>query len=408
MKPTSREARLTLLMATTAVSEERRTEIREIVSHALDWEHLMWLAERHGLAPLFERHLNAVAPERVPKSILARLWARAEARSRRNAAMAAELCAIVRLLDEEGIHSVPYKGPTLALLAYGDLALREFGDLDLLVRARDVRRAREALEQRGYSMRQPLTAEQEGALVASSLLYELPLVDTARRQMVELHWREDPDVAVLPLGDDAWWQSLATIEIAGRNVNALSNAELLLALCLHGTKHFWSSLGWLVDVAELLRCDPDLDAPWIREASRSHGCERRVGVGLRLAADVLGAPVPPALMPLIEDGVVRDVAALIAEGLFMEYKAPTIVEALRLNLRLRDSTRQRIAYAWKTAMTPGWGEWLEWRLPRRLFFLYRLLRPLRLLRKYVFTTRFPRTPAAATPRTPPPRPRSTS
>ena len=36
-------------------------------------------------------------------------------------------------------------------------------------------------------------------------------------------------------------------------VPALPDRELLLILCLHGTKHFWSSLGWLVDVAELIR-----------------------------------------------------------------------------------------------------------------------------------------------------------
>ena len=55
---------------------------------------------------------------------------------------------------------------------------------------------------------------------------------------------------------------------------------------------------------------------------------------------------------------------------------------MRLNLRLRDDMRQRVAYAWKAAVTPGWGEWLQWRLPRRLFFLYWALRPLRLARKY--------------------------
>src|SRR4051812_30905680 len=102
MNPTSREARLTILLAAKALDDDRRAEIREIVSHALDWEHLVLLAGRHGLAPLFERHLGAIAPDLVPKTILTRLWVRAQTRSRRNAAMAEELGSIVRLLDEQG------------------------------------------------------------------------------------------------------------------------------------------------------------------------------------------------------------------------------------------------------------------------------------------------------------------
>jgi len=66
----------------------------------------MRLAQRHGLAPLLERHLSVDVAAHVPKTILARLWVRAEARSRRNAAMAMELAAIVRLLQAHGVGSV--------------------------------------------------------------------------------------------------------------------------------------------------------------------------------------------------------------------------------------------------------------------------------------------------------------
>jgi hypothetical protein len=66
--------------------------------------------------------------------------------------MADELAAVVALLDANGVASIPYKGPRSRSRPMGDLGLREFGDLDLLVRAADVLRAKTLLAQRGYAM----------------------------------------------------------------------------------------------------------------------------------------------------------------------------------------------------------------------------------------------------------------
>jgi len=98
--------------------------------------------------------------------------------------MADELAAIAGLLDGHGVECVPYKGPTLALRAYGDLAMREFGDLDLLVRARDVLKAKSVLMGRGYVPITPLAPEQEQVLVASSIHYELGLAGGPRAMTV--------------------------------------------------------------------------------------------------------------------------------------------------------------------------------------------------------------------------------
>lgn len=382
----SREARLTTLLARTSLNDAQRDEIRELTAGPLDWERVMRLAEIHGLAPLFELHLASVAPERVPKSILARLWVRAEARSRRNAAMAHELAAIARLLDEHGIATVPYKGPTLALRAYGDLAMREFGDLDLLMRARDVVNAKSILATRGYAPITPLGPHQEQALLASRLHYELGLSGRSPAILVELHWRADPTVQVPPLHDEAWWRALPRTKVAGQSVQCLSSSESILVLCLHGSKHLWCSLGWLVDVAELVRREPDIDWDWIAASARAHRCERRLALGLLLARDLLGANVPePARC---RDPAVRLIAAAIQDDAFaLEPRPPSLWHALVTNMRLHDSALDAMAYAVRLALTPGWGEWVRWRLPRPLFPLYWLLRPVRLFAKYALNIR---------------------
>jgi hypothetical protein len=398
----SREERLAMLLARMSLDPRQRGEVRELTSQVLDWKHLMRLAERHGLAPLFEHHLGMQG--HAPKAIRARLWARSEARSRRNTAMAEELAAIAKLLDQHGIGCVPYKGPTLALRAYGDLAMREFGDLDLLVRARDVLKAKSILATRGYAPVTPLAPDQEQVLVASRIHYELGLVGRSPPITVELHWRADPTVAVPALDDEGWWSGLARTDVAGQSVRCLSSSESILVLCLHGSKHLWCSLGWLVDVVELARREPDIDWDWIFASARVHRCQRRLALGLLLAKDLLAANVPH--MAHFHHAAVQEIASAIRENAFAYEPPPSSLwRALLVNLRLHDNLRQAAAYALRVAFTPGWGEWRRWHLPRPLFFFYWALRPIRLAAKYL--TRSPKTPAAATPRTPPPRPRST-
>jgi len=358
------------------------------VRGGIDWARLLALAARHGTSPLLQRHLPSLHDAGVPKSTLAAVWARHEANRRRNDAMAAELARIVECLDAARIPVVPYKGPTLALAAYADPALREFGDLDLLVRARDVGRAREALRPLGYRAQNPLTPPQEAALLRSRRLYEFPLVDAERGRIVELHWRPDPEFAVLPLENDDWWVGLRTIELGGVRMRALPASELCLVLCLHGTKHFWCSLGWLVDVAELIGREPRIDWEWIAATSRRLGCERHLGLALYFAHELLQVAVPQEVAALTCDRTVLDLAAQIRRTLFEpDYQPFGVAEAFRWNQRLHRGVGRRARHAFDVAVMPGWGDWLQWRLPRALSWLYFPLRFGRLSMKYLFRAR---------------------
>src|SRR2546430_3203484 len=70
--------------------------------------------------------------------------------ARRNLLMLWELLEILDLFTEQGIRALPYKGPVLAAIEYGNLAARTFCDLDILVRKEDATRARDLLVARGY------------------------------------------------------------------------------------------------------------------------------------------------------------------------------------------------------------------------------------------------------------------
>ncbi len=409
----SPEYSLLLALARLRVDPEDRNAALAILRQGIDWPQFIALAARHGVAPLMERHLASLGWVGVPKPVVAALWARNAVTVRRNRVMAAELAAVYEALEREGVETIPYKGPTLALAVYGDLSLREFGDLDLLVRARDVPRAKAILGTRGYEAANPLPLALEARLLRTRHLYELPLVDRARGLMVELHWRPDPDVEAVALGDENWWRGLPAARFEGAAVRSLPPHELLLVLCLHGSKHFWVSLGWLVDIAELIRSRGDLDWRWIAEAARRLRCRRRVALGLRLAQELLRAPLHESLHAMIADPTIEAIARRLQQDSFTrDFGGYSVTEAFRMNLRLSDDRASRIRHFMQTVLTPGWGEWREWQLPGALFFLYYPLRLIRLFRKYLWRApeailpRRPETLAAATPRTPLQPPRS--
>src|SRR5262249_7263798 len=156
-----------------------------------------------------------------------------------------------------GVPAIPYKGPTLAVAAYGRVGLREFSDLDILVKKADVLRAKELLVADGFTAGPPLTDAQERALVESQHAYCLTRPD--RSVLVELHWEVSPRHVSLPFQPERLWQRLDPVMLAGRPVMALAPEVLLPTLCEHGAKHLWERLAWICDIAELVRAVPELD-----------------------------------------------------------------------------------------------------------------------------------------------------
>ena len=378
------EARLLLCCARLELRPGDREQITQLLDSDLDWTYLLDIASRHGLRPLLYRHLNAVAAARVPKAIFAALWAWYECTGRRNQAMKEELLKILRLFRSSGVPAIPYKGPALAQSVYGDLALREFGDLDILLRRRDVLPAKVLLQAQGYRPKYALKPALEAQFLRSTRHYHLVLVHGLSGVMLELHWMTDPDYPVESTADDQWWASLGTAELGKGKIRCFSPRELLLILCLHGTKHYWTSLGWLVDVAELICRYPEMDWNWIMTKAQKLGCERRLAVGLHLAHRLLDAPPPEEIRRRIADNSeAMSLAAKFAGTLFSpEINETSSIEMLLLNMRLYERTRQRLGHCVNTLLAPGLVEWSRWPLPRAMFFLYVPLRMIRLLMKY--------------------------
>lgn len=319
----------------------------------------------------------------MPRPIFMELWRRYEDNARQNQDRTRELLRVLALFNEHGIPALPYKGPALAQMLYASIALREFEDLDILVPFKDVLRAKSVLLAEGYHPDYPLRPVVEDAFLRSRAQYHRVLVHAETGVKVELHWKTDPDFPVERGDDDSWWASRPTMPLLDGSVRCFSREELLLVLCLHGTRHQGYRLGWLIEITGLIG-QGRVDWTEILATARRQACTRRLAVPLLVASRLLDTPIPPEVQQLIDsDPVIADLSARITTRLFSRNARELRgLDRLRVSLQFYDRWAHRIDHIVDVSIAPSLNEWSQWPLPRPLFVLYPPLRLLRLARKY--------------------------
>ena len=142
---------LALLLACCRVTlrEKDKAEVRRILEQGIDWTAFARTAVDHGLAPVAGRSLECAAPDLVSGDILDAFHLNLEQTRRTDRRLFNELAGIVDALGKQGIEAIPFKGPILAIQAYGDLGLRVFRDLDFLIRNSDMTAATAILDRLG-------------------------------------------------------------------------------------------------------------------------------------------------------------------------------------------------------------------------------------------------------------------
>ena len=376
------EAELLLCCARTRLDAEQTVRIKSLLQQKLDWEYLLRAATQHGVMPLLYSHLSAICPEAVPEVYFKRLQDLFRRNTARNLFLTGELNKILRLFASHGIAAMPYKGPALAVSIYGDLALRQFSDLDILVRRDDVARASELLVALGFQPHFKLTGNQVAAFVR--LGYVQLFERDNGKNVVELHWAIVPRFFSFSLQTERLFQRLTQIDLAGHQVLAPAPEDLLLILCVHGAKDMWERLEWVCGIAELVRGNQVMNWEQVLEQARELDSERMLFLGLLLAHDLLGAALPGEVWQKIEaTPAVKSLAAQVRKNLFQENRpAPKVTERVSFHLRARERLRDRMRYCVRLALTTTPVDWAILPLPSSLTFLYSLLRPIRLVKKY--------------------------
>jgi putative nucleotidyltransferase-like protein len=352
--------------------------LAERLREPLDWTSLIALAEDHSVLGLTAARLASFDENGIPvdsrQSL--RAWRRAYTLFTMN--LTAEMFRLFEGFAAAAVEALVIKGPVLSERCYGDPGLRQYGDLDLIVRDADIQRSTELMLNLGYEASVPLTAIQ-----AKKIPGEYVFRQTSTKLLVEFHTELTFRYHPRPLPLEKLFKRQARVNIDSHLVPVLSPEDELLLICIHGAKHFWEQLSYIADVAAFVSVQK-LDWARVQSAAAEVGGERMLYVGLRLAADVLGASLPENVSALVRsDQVVGRLAGRIMRWLPAAGSAPPgIFERAMFRVRMRGGILSGVAYLLRLSFSPTEEDWVEGAENKRHWFLDALGRPFRLARKY--------------------------
>jgi hypothetical protein len=360
-----------------ARAEDRGKTIAELAPKISLWEETIDAARQHGILPMLYSELGANEAV-IPPGALKLARSEFERNAFHCIANAAELLQVLNEFEKAGIAALPFKGVVLGASAYGDLTARTAGDLDVLIYYRDLLRATRILKGRGYEL---TTKVLEDGSPEADNYFEYHFHRASDGMVLELRWRLELTQPRYRynLGMDWVWPRRRTVKLAGADVPNFDAVSGLLMLCMHGSKHVWSRLIWICDVAMLLESEPELDWNSAQREAKRVGLWRCLALGVLLAQRVSGAKVPAEVLRSFEkDRTARKLVEFLEKNV-LEESGRMPVGRVPYDIQLM-GLRDRIGTVISpTMLRPTARDRALVKLPRAFGALYYVIRPFRLL-----------------------------
>lgn len=356
-----------------------RARISAFLAQTPKWRELIALAEEHGVISQLDAAMGGVSRSSIPEEIAAGLRQRHRAQLLFTLSMTAELFRLLGEFRSAGVEAIVVKGPVLSMRAYGDPGLRQYVDLDFLIRARDLLSATRALNQSGYEGDVPVEAMEAGKVPGEYLF-----IRRGTRLLVELHTEHTFRYFPRPLPIEKYFARKTEVGLDGHQVPALSAEDEFVLICIHGAKHFWERLMWVADVAAMAGCATELDWDIVKKSAQAAGAERMVNVALRLVQDLLHAQIPAGIRNSVEpDAAAAGICERIKVWLpYAGFAPPSLPQRALFRMKMRGGVIAGPAYLLRLSLSPTEEDWVEGAETRRSWFWDAMQRPFRLLKKY--------------------------
>jgi hypothetical protein len=354
--------------------------IQRLAQQPIRWPHVLEIVDHHKVVPLFSRNLETFAPGYLPDEQAAVLRASVVENAHTCLSRTAHLVALHRLFREQQIDLRIFKGIPLAMAAFQDPTLRDAGDIDLLVAEKDIFKAWEILEARGYVRFEPqarLTPRRLRSYLAhqKDFSYEHPTAGL----VIDLHWRLFRN-AFLPANAGLKEVGEDWINLGSERIPTFPAQRLLLYLCVHGALDGWLRLKWLADIGALLHTMTPEQITSAATAAAEQQALPQFSAAIFLCQDLLGYeahPLPEACLNRSDRRVahiLRFGKRLLTSNQYRPIRERIASPRWFLNeLRLHSSPRYRLDLMQRSLFRPR--TWQAFDLPDALFPLYGLLSP---------------------------------
>ncbi len=281
---------------------------------------LLELAQFNGILPILHHSLTPSLT--IPADIVDRLSEASRANSYLNLLRTQELFRILTHLKAQGIAAIPFKGVVLAEMAHGSIAMRQFGDLDLLVHPRDFWQAKAVLVAQGYCTEATVTQEAAGF----HRYCQISLFHPTRSSSLDLHWGIPPrrfwrgDRLEVP------WQNLQVRSIAGQTIQTFSIEMTLVIQAVNAVKEPQrrSALKQVCDLAKLIQLDSTLDWELVWQIAGRLRVRKLVLIGLSVVHQLLQVSLPVEILAIIaETKGVEAIAVSVSQQVLAKIDLPS-------------------------------------------------------------------------------------
>ena len=342
-----------------------------------DWQNLVALAHQHGVFPLFYHSLRLHASSLIPSKIMAKLKAHNMAIVQRNMLMNTELIHIMKLLEENNIDALAFKGPTLSQMAYGDITLRQYSDLDILVDKKNIATIEILLKKEKYERSIALTPQLEK--FGLRFLHDLGLYHPQKSILIEIHWSLLDDDFPIQINLEKFCKERQEVKLNGHSIPTFSNENLFLYLCIHGSKHLWERVEWVKDLDLFIR-NEEINWEDLMVKAKKSGFDTMLYFGLSLTVQLFNTPLPKRITKIILE---KKELEFLQNYVFQNWIFPkNIFQTITAMLKLFPNFKEKIFYLHKSIFTPSRNEYQFIDLPKGFYWVYYLIRPYLLLKKY--------------------------
>ena len=345
------------------------------LSKNINWVKFVKLCTYHGTIPIAYKKLKTLEPGFIPENIVSRLKKLYQQIVQWNLVQSNQLIKVLKILNENNIHAIPIKGPVISMQAYGDIGFRMFQDLDILISHRDFISVFNLLCLNGYQPSRDLSAKRKKLWKR----YRRDIEFKKNKTLIDIHQRITQAHSAFDLPDDQFKEK-NFVEILNNKVPVLSLEETILYLIINSTKDQWNMLRMIADLSFLIHSNPEIKWDYVLERSKNMGIRRMMLTGLYLISKITVESLPGLIRSEIEkDKRIEDLSNNYRDQLLFKSGGNKTLDRVKSISDTLDSTYHKFRYMLYFIFTPTPEDFKWLSLPESIFFLYRIIRPIRLL-----------------------------
>lgn len=340
----------------------RRDALQPFVEAGIDWGLVKREARRHRVLPLLFHALENLLEDRLPSSVREQSREHRRGLQIRNTFVIQELGRIAQHFEDEGLPILALKGPVLAQAAYGDIALRQSVDVDVLVPREQFSTADRLLKEIGYeyaNKRKVLTGWREKLSLYIDGQWQFT---RGKSFSLDVHTRLMPPGYSFPTDFQQFWKRSRSVQLGkGTVIRGLSPEDQVLTLAYHGVKNQWRVLKHVTDLAEVIRAESPLNWEKLMERARQTRSNRVLRLGLSLAGDILGVGLPPKVQKWASGAPIDDVSLMLQKYLQDPNRGlvPPYSKRVRLQFATKDTVLEQIRYGIYSTTKHIWSAFLK-------------------------------------------------